>query len=59
MPATTGKQYRYMAGIAHGMKPRGGGGPSPAVAEDFVHKTPAKKRSMWSRSKRRSLAKHL
>lgn len=49
MPATTGRQYRFMAGVAHGMAPRGGGGPSQAVAEEFVHKTPAAKRSEWSK----------
>ena len=54
MPATTGRQYRFMAAIAHGAKPRGGVGPSPEVAEEFVHKTSAKKRSMWSRKKKRN-----
>ena len=50
-----------MAGIAHGMKPHGGGGPSKAVAEEFVHATPAKKRSEWSggKSKARKLAKKI
>lgn len=47
MPAKTGPQYRFMAGIAHGMKPRGGVGPSQEVAEEFVHKTPKAKRSMF------------
>ena len=51
MPATSGKQYRFMAGIAHGMTPLKGSGPSPAVAEDFVHKTPSKKRKAWSKKK--------
>lgn len=41
-----------MAGIAHGMKPRKGVGPSPEVAEEMVHKTPAKKRSLFMRKKR-------
>ena len=53
MPAVSGKQYRFMAGIAHGMKPRGGVGPSPEVAEEFVHKTSAKKRSMFMKKKRK------
>jgi hypothetical protein len=52
MPATTGKQYRYMAGIAHGMKPYKGVGPSKEVAEEMVHKTPPKKRSMFMKKKR-------
>lgn len=51
MPAKTGKQYRFMAGIAHGMKPYKGAGPSPKVAEDFVHATPAAKRKQWSKKK--------
>jgi hypothetical protein len=52
MPAKSGKQYRFMAGIAHGMKPRGGVGPSKEVAEEFVHKTSPKKRSLFSKGKR-------
>lgn len=47
MPAKSGKQYRFMAGIAHGMKPHKGIGPSPEVAEEFVKKTPMKKRSIF------------
>ena len=53
MPAVSGKQYRFMAGIAHGMKPRHGIGPSPEVAEEFIHKTPAKKRSMFMKKKKK------
>lgn len=54
MPLKTAKQYKFMAGIAHGMKPRGknkGLGPSPEVAEEMVHKTPKKKRSMFMKKK--------
>lgn len=51
MPAKSAKQYRFMQGIAHGMKPRSGKGPSQAVAEEFVHKTPAKKRSIFMKKK--------
>lgn len=49
MPAKTGRQFRFMAGIAHGMKSNKGKGigPSPEVAEEFVKKTPKKKRSMF------------
>lgn len=36
-----------MAGIAHGMKPNKGVGPSPDVAEEFVKKTPPNKRKMF------------
>jgi hypothetical protein len=35
MPSTTPKQARFMAGIAHGMRPYGGKGPSKAVAKEF------------------------
>lgn len=53
MPAVSGKQYRFMAGIAHGMKSnkKGGIGPSKAVAEEFVHKTTPKKRSMFMKKR--------
>lgn len=52
MPAKTGKQYRFLAGIAHGMKPTGDAiGPSQAVAEEMVKKTPAKKRSLFMKMK--------
>lgn len=40
-----------MAGIAHGMKPRKGVGPSPEVAEKFVHETPKKKRKLFMKEK--------
>jgi hypothetical protein len=49
MPAKSGKQYRFMAGLAHGMKPFKGTAPSQAVAEEFVKKTPSKKRRLWSK----------
>lgn len=49
MPAKSGPQYRFMAGIAHGMKPRKGIGPSPEVAREFVEKTPVSKRKRWSK----------
>lgn len=52
MPAKSAAQYRFMAGIAHGMKPRKSTGPSPEVAEEFVKKTPATKRKMWSKKGR-------
>ena len=49
MPAKSNKQYRFMAGIAHGMKPKSGIGPSPEVAEEFVKKTSKEKRKKWSK----------
>lgn len=36
MPSKSAKQHRFMEAIAHGMKPRGGKGPSVAVAQEFV-----------------------
>lgn len=36
MPSTSKKQHNFMEMIAHGGKPRGGKGPSVAVAKDFV-----------------------
>ncbi len=49
MPAKSAAQYKFMQGIAHGMKPRKGVGPSPAVAQEFINKTAAKKRKVWSK----------
>lgn len=48
MPSKSAKQHRLMAMVAHGGKPRGGKGPSVAVAREFVEadrgkKFPAKK----------------
>jgi hypothetical protein len=54
MPAKTSKQYRFMAGIAHGMKPNKGVGPSQEVAEEMVHKTPKSKRSLFMKGKRKT-----
>jgi hypothetical protein len=55
MPAKTGKQYRLMAMIAHGKRPTGKNGkpigPSEEVAEEMVHKTPPKKRSLFMKRK--------
>lgn len=53
MPAVSGKQYRFMAMIAHGGKSNSGIGPSKKVAEEFVHKTPAAKRSMFMKKKKK------
>lgn len=36
MPSVSAKQHRFMEGIAHGMKPKSGKGPSKAVAQEFV-----------------------
>lgn len=47
MPAKSAKQFRFMAMIAHGGKSNTGVGPSKEVAEEFVKKTPKKKRSLF------------
>lgn len=58
MPAKTAKQYRFMAMIAHGGKPnktdkKGNSiGPSQEVAEEMIHKTPAKKRSLFMKKRK-------
>ena len=56
MPAVSAKQYRFMAGIAHGMKPKKGTsksgiGPSPQVARDFVMNTPVEKRKQFAKKR--------
>ena len=52
MSAKSGKQYRFMAMIAHGGKSnKRGVGPSKEVAEEFVRKTPAKKRSLFMKKR--------
>lgn len=53
MPLKSSKQYKFMAGIAHGMKSKKLGAPSPEVAEKLVHETSAKSRSQFMRGKRK------
>ena len=36
MPSKTAKQAKFMRAVAHGMKPRGGKGPSKKVAKEFM-----------------------
>lgn len=36
MPSVSKKQHNFMEGIAHGMKPKSGKGPSVKVAKEFV-----------------------
>jgi len=52
VPATSAKQFRLMEGVAHGSIKRKG--LSPAVANEFVDDTPARKRSQWSRKPRKA-----
>lgn len=51
MPAKSAAQYKFMAGIAHGMKSRKKAGPSKEVAEEFVHKTSKADRSKFMKKK--------
>lgn len=37
MPSSSQRQHNFFEGIAHGMKPRKGKGPSPAVAREFIN----------------------
>lgn len=50
MPAKSKAQYRMMQAIAHRAKPKVAGGPSEAVAREFVDATPMKKKKLFSRS---------
>lgn len=47
MPAKSAKQLRFMEGIAHGMKPNKGIGPSEEVAKEFIKKTPKAKKTLF------------
>lgn len=49
MPAVTGKQYRLMAMVAHDPAMAKKMGMKQSMAEEFVHATSAKKRSLWSK----------
>jgi hypothetical protein len=52
MPAKSAKQYRFFQMIANSKtKPKKGIGglPSKEVAKEMIHKTPKKKRSIFSR----------
>lgn len=55
MPSKSAKQFRFMAGMANGMKNTTGGiGPSEDVAEEMVKKTKPAKRSMFMKKKKKS-----
>jgi len=55
MPAKSSKQYGLMAGVMSGSI-KGSGVPK-SVASEFVHKTPAKKRSAFAKNLRHSKSK--
>jgi hypothetical protein len=54
MPATSGKQYRFMQGIAHGGIPATGG-LTKGKALEFVKATPKTNRIKWSTKKKKKL----
>jgi hypothetical protein len=47
MPIKSAKQFRLMQAAAHGGA--GKGGPSPAVAKEFLSKTPHKEKSIFAK----------
>jgi hypothetical protein len=49
MPSVSPKQAKLMRAVAHGWHKPGGGGPSVAVAKDFMHADEAKKKGHRSR----------
>lgn len=53
MPAKSSRQYKLMAAIAHGASPSSKTGPSKEVAKKFVEETPAAKRSMFMKKKKK------
>lgn len=52
MPAKSAKQYKLMAGIAHGGIPATGG-LTKAVAKEFVDATPSGMRSEYMKKKKK------
>jgi hypothetical protein len=56
MPSKSPKQHRLMEAVAHGMKPKAGG-PSKAVAQEFVAADKAKRPSGQYAGKRESAGK--
>ncbi len=51
MPVKSAKQYKFMQMMAHNpeKKRTKGPGPSQAVAEEMIHKTPASKRKQFAK----------
>lgn len=47
MPVKSPKQFRFMGAAAHGALK--GIGPSPDVAQEFLSKTPKKKKSQFAK----------
>ena len=49
MPAKSAKQFKFMAAVAHGMKPHEGD-PSKKVAKEFVDATPESRRKKFRKA---------
>lgn len=49
MPVKSAKQFRLMEAAAHGNL-KGAGGPSPAVAKEFLSATPHKTKSNFAKA---------
>lgn len=52
MPSVSPKQAKLMRAVAHGWNKPGGGGPSVAVAKEFMHADEAKKKGHRSRAQK-------
>lgn len=60
MPVKSAKQFRFMEMMANnlkkkkkmGMSGQSISGPSPEVAQEFLDKTPEKKKSLFAKAKR-------
>ena len=53
MPVKSAEQFRFMEGIAHGMKSKKGIGPSKEVAEEMLSKTSHKSKSAFAKSNKK------
>lgn len=56
MPVKSAAQFRFMEGVAHGMKPKKkgkkGAGPSESVAKEMLEKTSHSTKSKFAKEKR-------
>jgi hypothetical protein len=52
VPSSTPRQAKFMRGIAHGMKPINGKGPSVAVAKEFERADEARNKGARSKEQR-------
>jgi hypothetical protein len=58
MPSKSPAQARLMEAVAHGWHKPGGGGPTPAVAKEFVKADEAKKKGPRTRTQRADRKRH-